>query len=342
MKPTSLQHLATLVSGTVIGDEQTLISEAQPLDIAKRGAITFLENESRAGLLNSCNASAVVVPPNIPANGIPCIQVSEPLSAFVQIVRYFQGDSDNRERSIDPRAAIHHSARLGENCSIGPFAHIAAGCVLGNGCIIHPGVSISENCRLGNDVVLHPNVVLYPNTVIHDRSVIHANSVIGADGFGYRFKNGRHEKVPQLGNVEIGEDVEIGSCSTVDRGTFQATRIGDGCKFDNLVQVGHNCQIGNHNLFISQMGMGGSSSTGDYVIIAGQVGICDHVHLGTGAIIGAQAGVTKEVPDGQRMLGSPATPERDQKRILMSLEKLPDIRKDLKRIKKHIGLEDAA
>src|SRR5206468_11707604 len=132
--------------------------------------------------------------------------------------------------------------------------------------------------------------------------------------------------VPQLGSVEIGDDVEIGACTTIDRGTFSATRIGMGTKIDNLVMVAHNCRIGRHNILVSQMGMAGSSSTGDYVVIAGQVGVVDHVHIGDGAVIGGQAAVTKDVPPGQRMLGSPATPERDQKRVLMSLLNLPDLR----------------
>jgi UDP-3-O-[3-hydroxymyristoyl] glucosamine N-acyltransferase len=138
----------------------------------------------------------------------------------------------------------------------------------------------------------------------------------------------------------VGDDVEIGACTTIDRGTFQATRIGAGTKIDNLVQIAHNCQIGCHNLFVSQMGIAGSSSTGDYVVIAGQVGIVDHVKIGERAIIGAKAGVTKEVAPGERMLGAPATPEREQKRILMSLEKLPEIRRDIRRIKQHLGLND--
>src|SRR5581483_11593935 len=144
----------------------------------------------------------------------------------------------------------------------------------------------------------------------------HSNTVIGADGFGYRMQGGRHLKVPQLGHVEIGSDVEIGACTTIDRGTFQATRIGAGSKIDNLVQVAHNCQVGRHNLLVSQVGIAGSSSTGDYVVIAGQVGIVDHVHIGDRAVIGAKAGVTKDIAPGERMLGAPATPEREQKRIM--------------------------
>jgi UDP-3-O-[3-hydroxymyristoyl] glucosamine N-acyltransferase len=199
---------------------------------------------------------------------------------------------------------------------------------------------VGRYCRLGDDVILYGNSVLYDGTILGHRVIVHANAVLGADGFGYRLQSGRHVKVPQLGHVEVGDDVEIGACTTIDRGTFQATRIGDGTKIDNLVQVAHNCQIGRHNLFISQMGIAGSSSTGDYVVIAGQVGVVDHVKIGDHAIIGAKAGVTKEVAAGERMLGAPATPEREQKRILMSLEKLPEIRRDIRRIKQHLGLKD--
>jgi UDP-3-O-[3-hydroxymyristoyl] glucosamine N-acyltransferase len=175
--------------------------------------------------------------------------------------------------------------------------------------------------------------------VLGSRVIVHANAVIGADGFGYRFQNGRHVKVPQLGGVEIGDDVEVGACTTIDRGTFQATRIGEGTKIDNLVQVAHNCRVGRHNILISQIGIAGSCSTGDYVTIAGQAGLADHVHIGDRVMIGARAGVTKDIPAGERWLGAPATPEREQKRILMTLEKLPEMRRDLQQIKRRLGLD---
>jgi UDP-3-O-[3-hydroxymyristoyl] glucosamine N-acyltransferase len=146
--------------------------------------------------------------------------------------------------------------------------------------------------------------------------------------------------VPQLGRVEIGDDVEIGACTTIDRGTFQATRVGAGTKIDNLVQIGHNCQIGRHNLFVSQTGIAGSSTTGDHVVAAGQVGIADHVHIGAGVVIGAKAGVTRDVPAGQRVLGVPALPVREQQRILITLEKLPAMHRDLRLVKQRLGLKD--
>lgn len=191
-----------------------------------------------------------------------------------------------------------------------------------------------SGCQLGEQVVLFPNVVLYENTVIGARSILHANAVIGAYGFGYHQVNGRHQLSAQLGNVVIGEDVEIGACSTIDRGTYGATRIGDGTKIDNQVQIAHNCRIGRRNLICSQVGIAGSTTTGDDVVMAGQVGVRDHVHIGAGAMLGAKAGVMNDVPDGAAYLGIPATPERQQMLIQAALHKLPELKKQLKALQR--------
>jgi UDP-3-O-[3-hydroxymyristoyl] glucosamine N-acyltransferase len=338
----TVQQLAALVQGQVVGDANTPITNARSLDEAEPGDITFVQDEKHARALHACRASAVVAPASIAANGQVLIRVADPLGAFVVIVQHLHGRPEPLPHGIDPLASVHPSARVGTEASVFPFAVIGAGTTLGARCRIHSGAVIGTSCRLGDDVVVYPNAVLYDNTVLGNRVTVHGNAVLGADGFGYRFVGGHHEKIPQLGHVEIGDDVEIGACTTIDRGTFQATRIGQGTKIDNLVQIGHNCRIGCHNLLVSQMGMAGSSSTGNFVVIAGQVGIVGHIHIADGAKVGGQAGVTKDVPPGQHMLGSPATPERDQKRILMSLEKLPEIRRDLRKIKQHLGLDDSA
>jgi UDP-3-O-[3-hydroxymyristoyl] glucosamine N-acyltransferase len=325
----------------MLGDAELVISAARPLSEAAGGDITFVEDEKHATRLHESKASAAIVPLSFQANGLPVIQVTDPLHAFATIVRHMHGRAENRVVGIDSKAAIHCSAQVGSDASIDAFVTVGEGTTIGARCRIFSGAAIGRFCRIGDDVTIYPNGVLYDGTVVGNRVIIHANSVIGADGFGYRLHDGRHVKVPQLGHVELGDDVEIGACTTIDRGTFQATRIGDGTKIDNLVQVGHNCRIGRHNLFVSQIGIAGSSTTGDYVVIAGQAGVVDHVHIGDRAIIGAKAGVTKDVPAGQRMLGAPATPEREQKRILMTLERIPEIRKDVQRIKQHLGLADA-
>jgi UDP-3-O-[3-hydroxymyristoyl] glucosamine N-acyltransferase len=336
----SIRQLAELVRGQVLGDADLLIQSARPLDSAQPGDITFVENATYVQQLLNCRASAVVASPDLTVTDRTVIRVADPLTAFIQIARLLHGRPEALADGVHERACVHPASRLGEGVKVGPFSCIGEGCEIGPHCCIHANVVIGRDCRIGADSQLFPGVVLYGGTVLGDRVTIHANSVLGADGFGYRFQQGRHVKVPQLGHVEIGDDVEIGACTTIDRGTFQATRVGAGSKIDNLVQVGHNCQIGRHNLFVSQMGIAGSSSTGDYVVIAGQAGIVDHVHIGQGAVIGAQSGVNKDIPAGLRVLGAPARPEREQKRILILLEKLCTMRRDLQRIKQQLGLGD--
>jgi UDP-3-O-[3-hydroxymyristoyl] glucosamine N-acyltransferase len=338
----TLRQLADLVHGEISGDGETSIHAARSLSEARRGDITFVEDEKHASQLHSSHASAAVIPKSLCTNGLPTIRVADPLSAFVTIVRHMHGRAEPQPHGIDPLASVHPTAKVGPDASVHPFAVIAEGTVIGARCRIHAGVVIGRFCRIGDDVTLYPNAVLYEGTVLGNRVIVHANAVLGADGFGYRLHDGKHVKVPQLGSVELGDDVEIGVGTAVDRGTFQATRIGEGTKIDNLVQIAHNCSVGKHNLLVSQMGMAGSSTTGDYVVVAGQVGIVGHVNIGSHVMIGAQAGVTKDVPAGQQMLGSPATPVREQKRILVSMEKLPEIRRDLRRIKQHLGLTDEA
>jgi UDP-3-O-[3-hydroxymyristoyl] glucosamine N-acyltransferase len=338
----SLQDLAELVRGKLVGDGAVKIESARVLQEAGAGDITFVEDEKHAAQLLHSRASAAVVPLSFTTGTTALIQVADPLSAFAIIVRRLQGRVEAPIHGVDPRAFVHHTVKIDEGASIHPFASVAEWCVLGARCRIYSGAAVGGRCRLGDDVTVYPNAVLYEGTVLGNRVTVHANAVIGADGFGYRLQNGKHVKVPQLGHVEIGDDCEVGACTTIDRGTFMATRIGEGTKIDNLVQVGHNCKVGRHNIFVSQIGIAGSSSTGDYVVIAGQAGIVDHVNIGDRAMVGAKAGVTKDVPAGCRVLGAPATPEREQKRILMTLERLPEIRKDVQKIKQHLGITDEA
>jgi len=333
-------QLAALVRGEVCGDGDLVIQGARGLSEAGPGDITFAENDRFLSQLHACRASAAVVGPAVAVNGLTVIRVAEPLVAFVAIVRHLQGKADLPPHGIDPRACVDATARIGPAASILPFASVGAGTVIGARCRIYNGAVVGRNCRLGDDVTLYPNAVLYEDCVLGHRVIVHANAVLGADGFGYRLQGGRHVKVPQVGYVEVGDDVEVGAGTTIDRATFGVTRVGAGTKIDNLVQVGHNCRIGRHNLLVSQVGVAGSCTTGDYVVIAGQAGLADHVSVGDGVIIGAKAGVTKDIAAGERVLGAPATSERDQKRILMSLEKLPDMRRDLRRVKRQLGIGD--
>jgi UDP-3-O-[3-hydroxymyristoyl] glucosamine N-acyltransferase len=279
------------------------------------------------------------VSPTVPANGKALIRVADPLAAFVAIARHLHPRPAPPPHGIDPLAHVHPTAVIGPDASVLAFAVVGPGAVVGARCHLHSGAVVGRDCRLGDDVTLHPHAVLYDGTIVGHRVTVHANAVVGADGFGYRFQDGRHVKTPQLGYVEVGDDVELGACTTVDRGTFGPTRVGAGTKIDNLVMVGHNCQVGRHNVIVSQVGMAGSSETGDYVVIAGQVGVVDHVRIGTGCVIGGQAAVTKDVPPGQKMLGSPATPEREQKRLIMSLNAVPRLRERMRAVERKLGMD---
>jgi UDP-3-O-[3-hydroxymyristoyl] glucosamine N-acyltransferase len=346
----TVQQLADLVGGRIDRDAGAVIHAAGTLQEAGPDDISFVESERHLKFLDGCRARAIVVPEGLAGTrqdlglgaGPPAlIIVSDAIAAFCTIAQHLHGRVEEPCTGFDPRAVIHPEAQVGPEASVHAFAVVGAGSILGARCRIHSGVVIGKNCRLGDDVTLYPHVVLYDGVLIGNRVTIHANAVIGADGFGYRFHDGRHVKVPQLGHVEIGDDVEIGASATIDRGTFQATRIGAGTKIDNLVMIAHNCQIGRHNLFVSQVGVAGSSITGDYVVLAGQVGVADHVHIHDRAVVGARAGLFRDVPAGERMLGVPARPEREEKRILLSLEKLPELCRDMRNLKRHLGLGEA-
>jgi UDP-3-O-[3-hydroxymyristoyl] glucosamine N-acyltransferase len=336
----TLQQLADLVQGKVVGDPATLIRAARSLDSADAGDITFVENDKSLPKLHTSKASAAVVAPTVPVNGKPLVQVADPLAAFIAIVQHLHGKPKPAPCGVDPRAAVHPTAKLGRDVSVLPFACIGENTVIGDRCTIHPGAVIGRDCKLGNDITIHPHAVLYDGTEIADRTIIHANAVIGADGFGYRFQGGKHVKVPQLGTVAIGADVEIGACTAIDRSTFDITRIGDGTKIDNLVQIGHNCRIGRHNILCAQVGIAGSSSTDDFVVLAGQVGVSDHIHIGAGAVLAAQAGVMRDIPPGQQYGGYPAAPVRDWLRSTAIVSQLPDLSRDVRKIKKSLGMAE--
>lgn len=336
----TVRQLAEWVRGEVLGDGDLAVEDARALADARPCDITLVDGEKHAAAWHASPAAAAVVPASIPVNGRPLIRVHDPLLAFAEIVRHLRGRPPLPAGAIHPTAFVHPTARLGEGSSVGPFAVVGEDSVVGPRTLLHAGVVVGRGCRIGADTVLHPRVVLYDDCVIGDRVILHANVVIGGDGFGYRTQEGRHVKVPQLGWVEIQDDVEIGAGATVDRGTFGPTRIGAGTKIDNLVMVGHNCQIGKHNILAAQVGVAGSCSTGDYVVMAGQVGIADHVRVGDRTVIAAKSGVMHDSPPDSRLLGYPARPEAHVKRIWVSLEHLPDWRRDLKRVKDHLGLGD--
>ena len=336
----TVRQLAEWVRGEVLGDGDLPISNARTLSEAQPGDITFVEHDKHLHAWHVSRASAAIVPESVPVNGRPIIRVSDPLMAFARVVQHLRGRPQQAEASISTTAHIHPTVRVGAGVTVGPFVVVGEGSEIGANSTLHAGAIVGRFCKLGEDVVLHPHAVLYDDCVLRNRVTVHANAVIGADGFGYRTHDGKHVKVPQLGWVELEDDVEVGASSTIDRGTFGPTRIGAGTKIDNLVMIGHNCQIGRHNVMCSQVGIAGSSTTGDYVVMAGQVGVADHITIGDHVTIGAKSGVVGNVAGNQQLLGYPVISHKEQLRIWMSMEKLPEMRRDMTRIKKQLGLEE--
>ncbi len=278
--PMSLAALARMVGGDILGDATVEVGGAATLLDAGPGDITLVDRNEKAERLAATTARAAVVPRGFPADALtmPAIVVDDVHQAFTTIVMHFRPPRPRNRVGVSPQAAIHSSARLGDDVDVYPGATIGADVEIGAGSTIHSGAHLMPGCKLAAGVTVYCNAVLYENTTIGPRSVIHASVVLGCHGFGYRHFEGSHLPAAQLGHVQVGSDCEIGAGSTVDRGTYGPTIIGDGTKIDNLVMIAHNCRIGKHNMICSQVGVAGSTVTGDFVVMAGQVGVRDHVH----------------------------------------------------------------
>ena len=335
---TSLNTLAQLVQGIVVGDGTLEISEAATLKVARSTEISFLDDIEKQRRLKRTAAAAVVVPEGFTPRGLSAIQVADVHAAFAAIVKHFRPPHYAKRIGISPAAIVSPSAQIGSDVDIHLGSAIGDDVVIGDGATIHAGVTVMAGCRIGPGATIFPNAVLYENTILGARCIIHAGAVLGAYGFGYETVSGEHILSSQLGYVEVGDDVEIGACSTVDRGTYGPTMIGEGTKIDNMVMIAHNCRIGRHNIICSQVGIAGSTSTGDYVVMAGQVGIRDHVHIGARAMLGAMSGVAHDIPDGAHFVGVPATPVRVQALKQAALARLPEMRKQLKQLQKQVDM----
>jgi UDP-3-O-[3-hydroxymyristoyl] glucosamine N-acyltransferase len=333
---TQLDELAKLVAGQLVGEAQTMICDAATLRDAVSGDITFADNPRLAERLAASNASAAVVCSGFPDGDQPRIVVGNVRTAFSKIVAYFRPPAPAYQPGISRTAQVATTAQIGIDATILHGAFIGENVTVGARTVIHPGVCVMDGTSIGEDSVIYANVVLYENSQIGSRVILHANTVVGAYGFGYDTVNGRHLRSAQLGNVVIQDDVEIGACCTIDRGTYGPTLLGEGSKLDDQVMIAHNCLIGKHNLLCAQVGIAGSTTTGDYVVMGGQAGARDHVHIGAGAQIGAQSGVSSDVPAGQSYAGSPALPERHHLTAFAVYSKLPEMRNELKRITKRL------
>jgi UDP-3-O-[3-hydroxymyristoyl] glucosamine N-acyltransferase len=335
----SAGQVAKLVGGRIEGDPSVQVRGIAPLSQARADDLGFLTTprylrdfdgtEAGALLVSQALAAAVETHPSR-------VVVEDPRQAVLPLLAHFFPDAPP-EPGIHPTAVLGKGVALGRELTIGPYAVIGDGTSLGDGVRLGAHSVVGENCVVGNQSVLHPHVVLYPNTVLGSRVVLHAGVRIGADGFGYVPAGGGIRKVPQVGACVIGDDVEVGANSCIDRGSIGRTEIGASTKIDNLVQVGHNVRVGRSVLMAAQAGIGGSIDIGDGAMIGGQAGLAGHLDIGPGAKLAAQAGVIGDVPAGRTVAGFPARENREFLRATANLYKLPDALKRVKDLEERLA-----
>lgn len=331
-----VRDIAQKIGATVKGDADLEITGVCSIDAPGEGCITFLESRKHLGALLSGNASAVFTREELDT-GKAQILTPAPKLAFAKLLAEFHPPR-HPAAGIDARASVAENAVIGKGVTLSPYVSVAEGAVIGDGCVLYPGVVVGERCRIGRDCVLFPNAVLYSDTVLGDRVILHAGAVIGADGFGYTLdEKGRHFKIRQIGNVVIENDVEVGANTCIDRAAMGETRVKQGTKIDNLVQIAHNCQIGEHSILVSQSGISGSCTLGRYVILAGQAGLADHVTLGDKVTLAAQSGTFRDVESGQVYGGSPSIPLGTWKKYVTLLPKLPDYVQKIRELEKRLA-----
>ncbi|MBN2454962.1 MAG: UDP-3-O-(3-hydroxymyristoyl)glucosamine N-acyltransferase [Sedimentisphaerales bacterium] len=332
MQEKTLGELANYVGGRVRGDSNIKIKSASTLGRASQGDISFLANSKYERQLQTTKASAVIVGKETADTSVPLLIAEDPYYAFMQIMVLLHGHRKHKKTGVSPRASISDSAKIGMDCNIYDFATISDDAKIGNGCIIYSGAYVGKDVQLGNDCIIYPNVTIYDGCKIGNRVIINANSSIGEDGFGFASHNGLHHKIPQIGVVVIEDDVEIGVCCGIERGTLGDTIIGQGCKFGDLVTIGHGTKIGPHCLLVAQVGIAGSTTLGHHCIVGGQVGIVGHINIGDNVTIAAKAGVINNIPSGKVVLGAPAIEANQGKRSYSMIQYLPEMRQSIRKL----------
>lgn len=343
-------EIALLLNAQILGDSQTLITGVAGLDNAEIGSISFIENEKMIEGAFAGEASAIIAPESLreeleslEANSKrarrgakPVVLTGNPRLAFAKVLEWMRPTSVP-EPGIHSTAVIEPDAIIGEGVTIREFCYVGHAARIDDGAILYPHVYVGDGAQIGQDCVLYPNVVCGHHVLLGKRVRVHASSVIGGDGFGYVFDGQKHHKVPQIGTVIIEEDVEIGCNVCIDRATMGATRIGEGTKIDNLVQIAHNVQIGKNCILCGQVGLSGSVIVEDNVMMGGQAGLRDHITIGKGAILGARAGIMADVGAKEFVAGAPAVPNRDYMKINAASRKLPDMARQLRRLEKAVA-----
>lgn len=333
---TSLKNLAEAAGGRLDNetDGSIQILSAAPLKSAKPDQISFLANSKYERYLGETKAGGIILAPNIKCDRPGVIRHAYPYAAFARVINILYPSDSSQAKIIHPTAEIDHTAEVDPEVAIGAFCSVGRGSKIGTGGRIAANVFVGDNVCIGDNCLIYPGARIMNGTIIGNNVIVHPGVVIGADGFGFAPSDKGLEKVKQIGWVEIADDVEIGANTTIDRGALGATKIGQGTKIDNLVQIAHNVEIGRNCIIVSQVGISGSTKLGDGVILAGQVGLVGHIELGDGVQVGAQSGISKSYEAGKKLFGSPAREIMTTMRMEAALVRLPDL---LKRVKK---LED--
>jgi UDP-3-O-[3-hydroxymyristoyl] glucosamine N-acyltransferase len=334
-KSYTLDELAGLVGGRVVGDGSLPVSGLNSLDLAGEGEITFLASAKMRERLVASRAAACIVPEGL-VPGIPCIQVADPDYAATLIHHYFLA-YPFRATGVHPNAQVGSDCEIAAEVAIGPLVCIGDRVRIGSQVTVGPGTVIGDDSVLGDGTVLHANVTLYARTVIGSRVIIHSGAVLGADGFGYATdRTGAHLKKPQVGFVQIDDDVEIGANSCVDRGAFGPTRVRRGTKIDNLVQIAHNVDIGENSIVVGQVGIAGSTTLGRNVILGGMVGVKGHLQIGDRVMVAAMSGVHTNLPAGAVVGGAPAFDIKKWGRATAAYARLPEMLKEIRQLRQEV------
>ncbi len=333
-----VKDLAVILDGELVGSGEDFISGPGKIESADPGQIVFYANPKYEAYVYTTKATAILVPADfIPKEEIKAslIKVENVYSAVGFLLEKFQHLLTNRKVGISKMSEIHDTAKIGEGVYVGGFVTIEENVVIGKNVQVIGQNFIGANTRIGDNCIIYSGVKIYNHSNIGDNCIIHSNTVIGSDGFGFSLESdGSYKKIPQIGNVIIGNNVEIGSNCSIDRATMGSTVIEDGVKLDNLIQVGHNVHIKSHTVIAAQAGIAGSTTVGSYCRIGGQVGLAGHINVGDKVQIQAQSGISRSVKDEERLFGSPAIGFTDYVKAYSIFKKLPDLDKRLKRIER--------
>jgi UDP-3-O-[3-hydroxymyristoyl] glucosamine N-acyltransferase len=329
----SLGEIAEAIDGSVVGDGEIIINGINSLDEADNGDISFFSDPRYSESLANTRASAIIVAKKNDSFSGPQIIVDNPSLAYARTARIFEPPVPRHE-GVSEKSFVHENAKIGLNVSIYPMVYVEKNAVIDDDVVLFPGVFIGEDVRIGTGSVIYPNVSILRGSVIGRNVIIHSGTVIGSDGFRFVQEGGVSIKAPQLGTVQIDDDVELGANNCIDRAAFGKTWIKRGVKTDNMVQIAHNVVVGEDTVIVAQAGISGSVNIGRGVMMGGQVGIVDHLSIGDGAMIASQAGIVKSIAPGEIVSGSPAIPHRQNAKVAAILPKLPKLSQRVRRLEK--------